>query len=357
MPEGRRIDLTLAPTTVTAADLSFLFALGAPDLGLSISGESPVEIEGGVRGSDDRRTSSGTPWADEVFRDHRGNGGAQPSDSDLVAEVTLLGSTVNVHGLRARLGDNDLAGSIEFEATEAPAVAFDLEAEHANLDELLALVGGNDGQDSVETGPPAADSFLIRGFAHGALRVADGSWANLRFRELDARLRLEEGVATLEPVSMELYDGRFRGRLVSDLKTAPPSFEFSGDVEEMDLAPFLTDQIDGGDLLAGRLTGHVAGRGSGIDPEAIISNIEGEGTASIADGKVGKLDVLGSIGEVAGVLGQRTIANLATTMSTDATQFSRMVGNFRMKGGKTPFRRVASPIRGFQPRWRRRCSI
>ena len=336
-PDRRRIDLEVRPTSVTAADLSILLALGAPDLGLSITGESPVEIGGGVRGlMTDRQ-------APEVRGRMRFSGitvdmaALSRPVTDLVAEVTLLGSTVEVQGLRARVGDNDLAGTIKLTANDVPTVGFDLEAQHADLDELLALMAGGDEQEEAASNPPDADSFLVRGVAEGTLRVAGGMWANLSFRELDAHLRLANGVATLDPVSMELYDGRFRGRLVSDLKTAPPSFEFSGDVEEIDMAPFLADQIDGENLLAGRLTGRVTGRGSGTEPEAIIRSLEGVGTASIADGEVGKLDVLDSVGQVAGILGQRTLANLATAMTTDATRFSRMDGNFQLSGGRLSF--------------------
>ena len=335
-PEGRRVDLVLEPTRVDPTDLSFLLAVGAPDSGISITGASPVEIEGGVRGlMTDRRIPElrGRMTFSGITVEMAALG--KPV-TGLDAEVVLLGSTIDVRDLSAKVGDNDLAGTISFVAGDVPTVGFDLRSEHANLDELLALTAGDDGGDA-EGGPPEPDSFLIRGVAQGKLRVADGSWANLSFRELDAGLRIADGVATLDPVSMELYDGRFRGRLVSDLKTDPPSFEFSGNVAEIDMGPFLADQIDGGDLLAGRLTGTVAGRGAGADPEAIIRSLEGEGTADIADGKVGKLDVLGSVGQVAGILGQRTLANLATTMTTDATQFSQMTGKFNMEGGRFRF--------------------
>ena len=335
--EGRRIDLEVRPTRVAAADLSFLLALGAPDLGLSITGESPVEIGGGVRGLMAGRQ------APEVRGRMKFSGitvemaALSRPVTDLDAEVTLLGPTIDVKGLRARVGDNDLAGTIKLTAGDVPTVGFDLEAQHADLDELLTLMSGGDGQEESASNPPDADSFLVRGVAEGTLRVAGGMWADLSFRELDAHLRLANGVATLDPVSMELYDGRFRGRLVSDLKAVPTSFEFSGDVEEIDMAPFLADQIDGGDLLTGRLTGRVTGRGSGTEPEAIIRSLEGEGTASIVDGEVGKLDVLETVGQVAGILGQRTLANLATTMTTDATRFSRMDGNFQLSGGRLRF--------------------
>jgi hypothetical protein len=49
---------------------------------------------------------------------------------------------------------------------------------------------------------------------------------------------------------------------------------------------------------------------------------------------VGRLDLLRSIGQVAGVLGQRTLANLASESAAGATRFDRLAGNFRIGAGK-----------------------
>ena len=152
---------------------------------------------------------------------------------------------------------------------------------------------------------------------------------NLHFRDLNARLRLENGVATFEPVSMELYDGRFRGRLASDLTRMPQSFQFSGEAENIDMDPFVADQSGMSGILMGRFTGHVNGHGAGTDPTTVIRSLEGNGVARIIDGQVGKLDVLRSVGQVAGVLGQRTLANLASESATGATKFSQLVGDVR----------------------------
>ena len=49
-PDGRRIDLDLKPTSIDVADLSSLLETMAGDLGVSITGNKPVEIEAGVHG-------------------------------------------------------------------------------------------------------------------------------------------------------------------------------------------------------------------------------------------------------------------------------------------------------------------
>lgn len=335
-PDGRRIDLDLKPTSIDLADISSLLAKAGGNSGVSITGNTPVELEAGVHGvlTENRlpevnlqaKLSGITIDATTLTRPVTG----------ISAVATLRGTTVAVDGFHARVGDSDFAGTLEFAIGDRPVLEFALESQRADLGELLGLMAVGDERTGKAT-PPDADSFVVRGVAGGSLKVAEGSWVNLRFRDLDARLRLENGIATLDPVSMELYDGRFSGRLASDLTQIPQSFEFSGDAENVDMDPFVADQTGMSDILMGRFTGRVAGQGSGADPTTVIRSLEGEGVARIIDGQVGKLDVLRSVGQVAGVLGQRTLANLASDSATGATQFSQLAGDFRIGGGALSF--------------------
>ena len=333
-PDGRRIDLDLKPTGIDVEDISSLLDKMAGDLGVSISGKKPVELEAGVHGvlAEDRLPEIGVTAR---FNDLSiaADTLTQPV-TDLSAVVKLRGTTVVVDGLRARVGESDFAGTLRIAFLDRPTLEFAIESQRADLGELLGLMTGGEDDQTTEPDP---DSFLVRGVADGSLKAAEGSWFNLHFRDLEAQLRLERGVATLEPVSMELYDGRFSGRLSSDLTRSPQPFEFSGEALGIDMDPFVVDQTGKSDILMGRFTGRVAGAGVGSDPTTLMKSLQGEGVARIVDGQVGKLDVLRSVGQVAGVLGQQTIANLASSSATGATKFSRLAGDFSIGGGALNF--------------------
>jgi len=332
--DGRRIDLDLKPIDIDVADLSSLLDTMAGDLGVSITGTKPVELEAGVHGV---LAEGQHP---EIGVTAKFSGLSIDTDTltqtvtDVSAVVNLRGTTVVVDGLRARVGESDFAGTLQLALLDRPTLEFVIESQRADLGELLGLMAG--GEDD-RTAPPDPDSFLVRGVADGSLKVTEGSWVNLHFRNLDARLRLERGVATLEPVSMELYDGRFSGRLASDLTRSPQPFEFSGEAEGIDMAPFVADQTGKSDILMGRFTGRVAGTGAGSDPTTVMKSLQGEGLARIVEGQVGQLDVLRSVGQVAGVLGQQTLANLASESATGATEFSQLAGDFRIDDGALNF--------------------
>jgi AsmA protein len=333
-PDGRRIDLDLKPTDIDVADISSLLETTAGDLGVSISGNKPVEIEAGVHGvlAENQLPEIGvTARLSDLSID--ADTLTQPV-TDLSAVVELRGTTVVVDGLHAQVGESDFAGTLQFAFLDRPTLEFVIESQRADLGELLGLMAS--GEDD-QSAPPDPDSFLVRIIADGSLKVAEGSWVNLHFRDLDARLRLDRGVATLEPVSMKLYDGRFSGRLASDLTQRPQPFEFSGEAEGIDMDPFVADQTGKSDILMGRFTGRVAGTGAGSDLTTVMKSLQGEGVARIVEGQVGRLDVLRSVGQVAGVLGQQTLANLATSSATGATKFSQLAGDFRIGGGALNF--------------------
>ncbi|MFC2144624.1 AsmA family protein [Acidobacteriota bacterium] len=332
LTEGMKIDIDLEPTRIEVADLSSLLESASGDLGLTLAGRRPVEVEAAVHGV---LAENRLPEINAVVRFDdvaiEAETLTQPV-TDVSAVVTLQGTALVVDGLRGQVGDSDFAGSLRFAVRKRPLLEFAIESRRADIGELLALVGGEE-EATEEAVPPDPDSFVVRGLATGSLKVAEGSWVNLHFRDLDARMRLENGIATFEPVSMELYDGQFTGRLASDLKRVPPSFEFSGEAENIDMDPFVTDQMGMSGILMGRFTGRVAGQGAGTDPAAVIQSLEGEGVARVVDGQVGKLDVLRTVGQVAGVLGQHTLARLADESVTGATKFSQLAGDFHIGNG------------------------
>jgi AsmA protein len=330
--DGTRIDIDLEPTRIEVAHLSPLLESVSGDLGLSLAGGRPVEVEAGVHGvlAEERLPEiNAVVRLDDVVIEAATL--SRPV-TDVGAVATLQGTSLAVDGLRGRVGESDFAGSIRFAVRKRPLLEFAIESERADLGELLTLVGGE--EDATEEAvPPDPDRFLVRGIADGTLKVAEGSWLNLRFNDLEARLRLENGVATLDPLSMELYDGRFTGRLASDLKRVPQDFDFSGEAEGVDMAPFVADQTGLKDILMGRFTGRVTGHGAGTDPATVIQSLEGKGAARVVDGQIGRLDVLRTVGQVAGVLGQHTLARLADESVTGATKFSQLAGDFRIGGG------------------------
>ena len=150
-PDGRRIDLDLKPTGIDVADLSSLLETVAGDLGVSISGKKPVELEAGVHGV---LAENRLP---EFAVTAKFSGLSIDADtltqrvSDVSAVVNLQGTTVMVDGLRARVGENDFAGSLKLAFLGRPSLEFAIESQRADLGELLGLMAG---EEDDQTAPP-----------------------------------------------------------------------------------------------------------------------------------------------------------------------------------------------------------
>ncbi len=329
---ARRWDMSLAPTRLPPDRLKALMALFAEDTVLDFSGGEPIEIEALAQGS----TAAGETMdlsGRLAVRDLRLAHPALAIPLERIsAEARFRGETVEISGLSARVGSNDLSGEMTLTGFAAPRLAFDLRAETADLGELLSL--------AAEDAPAAPEDSAASGealFAEGDLRIAAGTWDTLTFTDLTAHLRLENDVATLEPAAMKLYGGSFRGRLVADLTADPTALTIRGDAENIDVDPFLSSNLDLGNLLFGRFTGELEASGAGADYDSMLASLTGGGTARVDEGRLGRTDLLGAVAKVAGVLGQRTLASLANRLATESTRFERLEGRFRLAEGKMQF--------------------
>lgn len=332
---GRRVDLELAPTSVATADLGALLARLTGDRPVTLSGK-PISVEGGVHGllaAGQLPAVKARVVVDGITLETAAL--TQPL-ADVHAVATFDGSELAVDKLGARVGGTDISGGLRLELEPHPTLHFDLSSQHADVDELMGLPATKES----EQGPSSASSLIAGAVADGTVRVADGTVANFQFQDLSAQLHLEHGVATLDPVTTKLYGGGFQGRLESDLTRSPQTFEVTGSVNGVEVGTFTAAATGTRNLLEGRASGRFSARGAGTDPQAILADLEGKGTAEIVDGQLGRLDILGEIGKVVGVLGQQTLAKLAEGAAPDATRFSRLATTFTVAGGRMQLERV-----------------
>ncbi len=329
---GRRWDMSLAPTRLPAEDLAALLELLVADFSMSFASETPLAIEARVTGLE---TAEELPELQGRL-ELKGFDFSHPSLARPIekvdADVAFEGESVWVTGLAASVGGSQLAGDLTLTGFERPRVTFDLRSPRADLGEVLSAFESaeTEAAPAAETGP----SLLELITADGDLTVADGSWESLEFTGLTARARLAGGVLTLDPVALELYDGAFEGRVVADLLQTPAAFEIEGDARSVDLAPFLAANLEVEDALFGRFTGEVSARGAGDDYDSIVASLTGGGSARLDDGRLGRLDLLGTVARVSGVLGQRTLASVADRIVTESTRFERLEGKFELAGGR-----------------------
>ncbi len=329
---GRRWDMSLAPTRLPAADLAALLELMVADFSMSFDSATPVAIEARAEGLETADRLPDLKGRVELRGFHFQHPSLARPIEKVDADVVFEGESVWVTGLAATVGGSELTGDLTLTGWQRPSVTFDLSSPRADLGEVLSAFESTAADTA--SGDPSGPNLLEQITADGDLRIGDGAWDTLEFNDLTTRVRLAGGVMTLDPVALKLYDGAYDGRVVADLRVTPAAFEIEGKADRVDVAPFLAANLEVQNALFGSFTGDVQARGAGDDYDSIVGSLAGGGSARLDQGRLGRLDLLGTVARVSGVLGQRTLASLAGRIANQSTRFERLEGKFQLAGGK-----------------------
>jgi hypothetical protein len=333
-----RLDLELLPAEVPAEELRDLLMLVVGALPVSFSSSSPIELQAQVHGlvGEGRIPQiDGSARLRDFSFEHPAL--EQPL-SKVGATVTVEGERMRIEDLSAVVGASDIAGNVSIEGFEAPHVEFDLISRNADFGELFSFISTEEGSRSGESASEDSEPPNIT--LNGKIEIAQGAFDSLKFNNLVARMRWQDEVLTLDPVQMDLYDGKFNGRVTSDMRGEEPTFDIRGEAKAIDVDPFLTENLGQSGLLFGRFSGNVDTRTSGSDYEALIRGLEGSGAVAVEDGRVGGLDLLETLSSVSGLFGEDTLRSLSGRLAVDGTEFVTMAGGILFEGGQMRFKEL-----------------
>jgi len=334
-----RVDLEIGPGQVRTDDLIKLAALVGIELPVGFSSEVPIAFEAGLHGHvGEDRTPDLNAKLTITGLTLRHPSMDQPVEQ-AGAIVTLEGEHLEVSELKAVVGSSDVAGRVTLDGFGSPHVSFDLHSRNADFGELFSFLDLEaEAPEKTQTGGEAPDSPaedpLARMTLEGRIRIDRGTFRTLDFSALDARMTFAEEVLILDPVTMQLYDGTFRGRIESDIGNESPSFAVHGDAQEIDVDAFIGDNLGIDGMLAGRFSGGLETSGSGTDFESIVRNLQGSGAVKIDQGRLGRLNVMERVSGVSGLFGAATLQRLTEQLGTEGTEFEMLSGEMQLGGGR-----------------------
>jgi hypothetical protein len=140
---------------------------------------------------------------------------------------------------------------------------------------------------------------------------------------------------------MTLYEGSFGGALTYRPFTDPPGFDLRGEAAGVSVGGMLKENLALEDVLTGKFTGNVSGRGTGVDYDSIIRSLDASGSFEIDSGRVGKLDVLRTLSQVTGIFGEQTLSSLSRQLGDEGTEFNRATGKLSVRDAKMQLRNLA----------------
>ncbi|HYD64912.1 AsmA family protein [Azospirillum sp.] len=216
-----------------------------------------------------------------------------------------LGKEGNVwrfDGMNGKVGESDLAGNLAMDTGgERPRITADLTSRRLAAVDLAGFVGASPrgSGDYPTKGPgrilPATEVNLER------LRFAD---MDVRFKGqrveapmapldgLDAHLKLENGKATLEPLSVGIGKGRVAGTVVLDGQGRSAALRTNLEVRGVQLAQFFRDTPFAKEM-GGTVSGRVQLTGRGPTVADILAAADGKVGLAVDGGRISALAVKG----------------------------------------------------------------
>lgn len=209
-----------------------------------------------------------------------------------------------IEGLSGRVGDSDLSGFISVETgDERPYLKADLRTRSLDFDDLAAIFGGAPSRKAGETISPeqaaigrkmAAQRRLlpdttlnvskIRSLdADVRYRVAAIHDAMLPLRSGDVTVKLERGLLSANPLTLDLPQGKITGQAHLNARAETPVTEVDVRLSNARLEQLIPIK---GEPLAGSFVGRIKLKGAGNSVHRAASNADGEVLAVVPSGEI-----------------------------------------------------------------------
>lgn len=159
-------------------------------------------------------------------------------------------------------------------------------------------------------------------FAVGKLKVKGGTLENIVMH-----LKGNKGVFTVDPLSADLYKGKFSTIAKVDVSRKAPLTTVSAKTTGVQVGPMLKDFADK-DVLEGALASQLSLSFQGDTPEAIKKSLGGEGLLTFQDGAIVGIDLAGMVRNVQASFG---LADKPT--ERPKTDFAELRAPFTVKNG------------------------
>lgn len=298
LPGGR---LELVMTTGIAVDLEQqtleMPATELETLGLNLSGN----VSGtGITG-DDPQFSGAFTIAEFVPRDVLRALGQEPPPT---ADPAVLGKAdaslgweassrhVTARAIKLRLDDTRINGNAGISNFADPAITFTLQADQLDADRYLPPAAET--SEPVAATPAAAAAGgagalpvdTLRGLKlDGTLTVGSLKAYNLNSRDIEIRIKSQNGLLRVHPAGASMYGGQYQGDISLDVRKDTPQLSLNERFSQIQAGPLLKD-LTGDDKLLGTANMQAQLTADGATPEAMRRTLNGNAAFEFTDGAV-----------------------------------------------------------------------
>ncbi len=231
--------------------------------------------------------------------------------------------------------DVTLKASADVKGFARPAIGFDIQADRIDVDRFLPPSAPTAGPAPTGTPVPAPTDTPIDLSAlnsldlDGRVRIGELIAAGARLARLDVSVKTKGGVATLAPLSAQLYEGSLNGR--ASVAATGNRISLTSELVGVQIGPLLTDLADT-DLLTGQGNVTVDVRTAGPTVNALKQALTGKASLRLADGAVKGINLGERIRDVEQLL---SVGKAETVRSSEQarTDFTALTASFDIVDG------------------------
>jgi AsmA protein len=162
---------------------------------------------------------------------------------------------------------------------------------------------------------------------NGTAKIGKLSVNQAKLEEVSLKVTARDGILSLDPFAMKLYQGTASGRSVVNVKGASPVTALQLTVDKLQVSPLLKD-LAGKDFLEGATRAQIALSMTGDDPARIKQTLNGRGSLDFTDGAIVGVDLAGMVRDVkAGLRGE------VQSGPKPRTDFSELAVPFTLQNG------------------------
>ncbi len=251
--------------------------------------------------------------------------------SGLNVNIKADGEKLALSGLNVKFDDSQIKGGLGISHFSKPLYTFDLDIDQLNLDKYI-IASDKPAETKANTGDAPIDLSALKALnANGSIRIGNLRYGKTKASNVRVDLKAANGIATIAPLSANLYQGSMNGSLSVDARNTP-SITFKQDMKGIAIGPLLVDAINN-DMLDGKGTLNVDVTASGNTVGAMKKALNGKSSLQLADGAIKGIDIAGTIRNAKSKLNVLKGQSSIGADQTQKTDFSELSASFDIKNG------------------------
>jgi AsmA protein len=203
------------------------------------------------------------------------------------SDLGFTGDSLRVDNLAAQFGASQLNGWLQVKDFDRPLVSFDLKSNQINLAELQQMTASGSGAQAKSSGTSSMR-------ADGQIAIGKLVMDTLTATDVQSKVKMANGLLTLDPMTLKLYGGAYQGSLAIDTSGggASPEIALRGNFNGLDINQFLSASGPKSSI-HGRANGSINVRGrAGNAQEDLAKSLAGNGAIAISDGQFASFDLM-----------------------------------------------------------------